>query len=212
MLRRHGQGCPGGDLGIGAERRGEGDDRRTDIAEAAGDDPKPHPLALDLRQSGSIVMMEGGRRLLMGLGQGHPELDAEHPGIALPDFRGRAFRMGDAAARRHPIDRAGADHLAAAEAVAMHDLALEQICHRRQADMGMGADVESLASAQNCGAELIEEDEGADHPALGGGQHPADLEAVAQILDPGEDRHLDEIAVHGASLRGHGHGRSLLLG
>jgi hypothetical protein len=66
--------------------------------------------------------------------------------------------------------------------------------------------------AQDRGAELVEEDEGADHPALGHGQHPADLEAVAQILDPGEDRHLDRIAFHGAGLRGHGHGRSLLLG
>ena len=75
----------------------------------------------------------------------------------------------------------------------MHDLALEQIGHRRQADMGMGADIEPLAGAKDRGAELIEEDEGADHPALGRGQHPADLEAVAQILDPGDDRHLDRI-------------------
>ncbi len=94
MLRRQGKGRAGGDLGIGAERRGEGGDRRAGGAEAAGDDPKPHPLALDLRQSGGIVMMEGGRRLLMGLGQGDPELDAEHAGIPLPDFRRACARNG----------------------------------------------------------------------------------------------------------------------
>ena len=89
----------------------------------------------------------------------------------------------------------------------MHDLALEQICHRRQADMGMGADIEPLAGAQDRGAELIEEDEGADHPALGRGQHAADLEAVAQIL-PGRT----VISTFAARRCGAWSGRSLLLG
>ena len=54
-------------------------------------------------------MMEGGRRFLMGLGQRDPELDPEHAGILLPDLGRGAFGMGDAAARRHPIDGARTD-------------------------------------------------------------------------------------------------------
>ena len=71
--------------------------------------------------------------------------------------------MDDAAAGGHQIDRAGLDHRVAADAVAMLDRAVEQIGDGGEVDVRVGADVHALARRQPRRAELVDEDERADH-------------------------------------------------
>jgi hypothetical protein len=57
-------------------------------------------------------------------------------------------------------------------------LTLDQIGERGEADMRMRSRVDAFASAEDGGTESVEEDEGADHPALGRRQSAADFEAT----------------------------------
>src|SRR5690606_11717671 len=88
----------------------------------------------------------------------------------------------DATASGHPVDLSRADRLGVAQAVTMHDLTGKQIGHRRQADVRMRANVDAAIDAwrQIERPDVVEEDVGADHAALGEGQHAADLQATAQ--------------------------------
>src|SRR5579871_2967253 len=92
----------------------------------AGDQARRQPLALIGRQISAFVMKEGGLLFLFLSRQGHPALDAVDA-VAIAPRLLEAFGMGNAAARRHPVDLASTDRLLAVEAVAMNDLALEQI-------------------------------------------------------------------------------------
>src|SRR5262249_38487229 len=86
--------------------------------------------------------------------------------------------MDDAASRRHPVHRAGADRHGAAEAVAMHDLAVEQIGDGGKADMRMRPHIDAFAGAKYCGPEMIEENEWADHTRARRGQRAANLQST----------------------------------
>src|SRR4029078_4476672 len=91
-----------------------------------------------------------------------------------------ALRMRDAAPGGHPVHLAGADRLLGHQAVAMHDLALEQIRERGQADVRMRAHVDA---ARNAGRELdrsevIEEDEPPDTAPLAEQEHASHGEAA----------------------------------
>jgi len=66
-----------------------------------------------------------------------PQLQAVQPRTALTHFRRRPLRVHDAATRRHPVDVAGSDRSQRADAVAVHDLALEQVRDRREPDVRM---------------------------------------------------------------------------
>jgi hypothetical protein len=101
--------------------------------------------------------------------------------------------MDDAAARRHEIERAGHDRLRRAEAVAVHDFAIEEVGHRREPDVGMRAHIEALAEQKLVRSELVEEDEGPDHLPAGSGQGAANLEA-AEVSRTRHDHLLDRIA------------------
>ena len=90
----------------------------------------------------------------------------------------------------HPVHLAGIDGLEAAQAVAMKDLALEQIGDRGQADMGVRANIDAFARAEHRGTHLVPENEGPDHLALRRGQGPADLE-TAEIPGAGHDHRFD---------------------
>ena len=87
----------------------------------------------------------------------------------------------------HQIDRAGADHLVAADAVAMADRAVEQIGDGGEVDVRVGADVHALARRQARGAELVDEDERPDHRPRPGRKRAANLE-VAEVVGDGDDR------------------------
>ena len=78
-------------------------------------------------------------------------------------FLAGSLRMHDAAAGGHPVHFTRSDRHRRAEAVAMHDLAVEQIGDGGKPDMRVRADVESVAGAEFRRTEMIEENEGADH-------------------------------------------------
>ena len=84
------------------------------------------------------MMDEGGLGLFVFLRQADPGLDAEEPGAAGPQFRRGALGMRNPAPGRHPIDRARPDRLDRSETVAVQDLAMKEIGHGGEADMGWG--------------------------------------------------------------------------
>jgi hypothetical protein len=59
--------------------------------------------------------------------------------------------MHDAAPGSHPVDFAGADRLHTAEAVAVQDLAVEQVGHGREADVRMRPHVEAAPASKRTG-------------------------------------------------------------
>src|SRR6185437_4593155 len=88
------------------------------------------------------------------------------------------LRVRDAATGNHPVDFARPDSLLGRDAVAVHDLAGEQIRYGREPDVGMGTYIHAPGEAR-CEidrTEMVEENEGTDHPALRIGKYPADLE------------------------------------
>jgi hypothetical protein len=110
---------------------------------------------------------EGGRVVLVVVGQGHPRLDAEQAVRALADVGGGPFGVGDAVAGGHQVDRAWRDEHVVAEAVAVLHAATEQVADGRQADVRMRPDVDALCGYKFGGAHLVEEDEWPDHLAFG---------------------------------------------
>ena len=175
-------------------------------------------LALVLKHGeiGGAVMGKGWIAILLRARQRHPCLDAIklRPSLAL--LLGRAFGMDDAASRTHHIQLAGSNNLRAAQGIAMHDLPLEHIGHGRQADMGMGPDVEPLAQQKFSGTKLVEEDEWPDHLRLLRRQSPAHLHAT-KIAHARHDDMVDGRARSGRrrDIDGSGigiHGAALLLG
>ena len=137
-------------------------------------------------------MREARRDLLVGGRHRHPELEAVQA-LAAGAMVGRgALGMHDAAPGRHQVDVARMDGGKAAEAVAVHDLAVEQERHGGEPDMGMRPHVDALAGAELDRPEMIEEDERADHAALDVGQRAADREA-AEIDAARHDHEIDGV-------------------
>src|SRR5688500_2478 len=83
---------------------------------------------------------------LVLLRQGDPGLDAVQV-PALPPRALESLGMRDAAASGHPVDLERPDRLLEPEAVAMHDLAFEEVGHGRQADVGVGPYVHGPGNA-----------------------------------------------------------------
>ncbi len=146
-------------------------------------------------------MVEARISLLVAPRQGEPGLDAEELEGRSPELRRGPFRMDDAAARRHQVDLARPDRQGGAEAVAMVDLAIEQVAHGRKPDMRMRPDVHPLPKQEFGRAELIEEDEGPDHLATLRRQGAPHAEA-AEILGGRHDDLLDGIAGMGVARNG----------
>src|SRR3546814_17209234 len=107
-------------------------------------------------------MPEPGIRFLTFVRQRYPGLDAVHRTAVGPQLL-EALGMGDTPARGHPVDLAGPDRLFGADAVAMHDLAIEQVGDRRQADMRMRTDIGLARQARlhQLVPHAVEEDVGA---------------------------------------------------
>jgi hypothetical protein len=81
--------------------------------------------------------------------------------------------MSHAPAGRHPVDLAGSDRLQRAQAVAVQDLARQQVGDRRQADVRVRSVVEPVTQQELGRADLIEEDEQAHHLPPRGRQRAA---------------------------------------
>jgi hypothetical protein len=115
-------------------------------------------------------MVEGRRHFLVARRQRDPTLQSVQMFAAGTMIGARALGMRDAAARRHPVHVAGHDRHRAAEAVAMHDLAFEEIGDGGKPDVRVRAHVNALARAELRRSHVIEKDEGPDHAAAGRGQ------------------------------------------
>src|SRR3546814_6301377 len=103
--------------------------------------------------------------LFLGLRQRHPALDHLEGAPGLRRRVVEALRMGDAAAGGHPVHLAGANSLLGAEAVAVHEPAVEQIADGGEHDMRMRSDigVATLIGRQLQRTGMIEETE--EHPS-----------------------------------------------
>src|SRR6516165_2107122 len=111
---------------------------------------------------------------------------------------GGALGMHDAAARCHPVHRAGADRHRGAERVAMHDLAVEQIGDGGEPDMRVRPHVDAVAGLEHRRAEMIEEDERSDHARASRRQRAMHLKA-AEIDRARYDQLRDGVARWGAA-------------
>jgi hypothetical protein len=89
-----------------------------------------------------------------------PELETVRARTSAPQFGTRAFGMDDAASCGHPIDIARPNGLVRSEAVAMNDLAIEEIRHCREADMRVRPDIETMSRSEICGPHMIKKTNG----------------------------------------------------
>jgi hypothetical protein len=96
--------------------------------------------------------------------------------------------MGDAPARRHPVDVAGPDLLHAAQRVAVHLRAVEQVGDGGKTDMRMGTHIDAPAGRKIHRPEIIEEDEGADAAPRRLGQQAGYEKSIAQVVCLAGDR------------------------
>ena len=149
------------------------------------------------------MVHEGGIALLVALGQRHPGLDAEQLLPRALALGGGALGVDDAASRAHPVYRARLDGDVGAQRVPVVDLPLEQVGQRGKVDMRVRTHVNALIGQELGRAHLVEEDEGADHLALGGGQRTAHRH-LAQIDRARDDQGLNGIDARG--IAGHGVG------
>src|SRR5580700_7265735 len=104
-----------------------------------------------------------------------------------------ALGMHDAAACGHPVHGAGPDRHRGAKAVAMHDLAVEQVGDGGKPDMRVRPHVDAVAGLEHRRPEMVEEDKRADHARLPRRQRAMHLEA-AEIDRAGHDHLLDGVA------------------
>jgi hypothetical protein len=107
-----------------------------------------------------------------------------------------ALGMADAGARCHPVHLSRYDDLLDPQAVAVGDLALKQIGHGGEADMGVRAHI-GIARHMRRQIErthMVEKNKGTDHAALGERQHAADLQR-AQAAPPRFDHHVEHVSL-----------------
>jgi hypothetical protein len=107
---------------------------------------------------------------------GDPQLDAvQHAAVA----RRRLLRMGHTAPGGHQVELPGADRLLAAEAVGVHDLALDQPRHRLKAGVGVRTDLHASARpVRRHRPEVVGEAPRPDRPPLPPRQRSAHVHAT----------------------------------
>src|SRR4051812_44089493 len=105
-------------------------------------------------------MREARLAFLVRARQRHPSLDAEQLALALDaSLLSGALGVDDATACAHQVHGPGPDRDLGAEAVAVHDLAVEQIGDGSEPDMRVWAHVHAGADEELGRAHLIPEDE-----------------------------------------------------
>jgi uncharacterized protein DUF2721 len=108
-------------------------------------------------------------------------------------LRRRALGMHDAAPGGHPVDVARANRLHRAEAVAMQDLAFEEIGHRGKADVRMRPHVEAFARRERHRAHLVKEHERTDRALARCRQRPAHFEAAAEVTRARNEQSVEHV-------------------
>src|SRR5262245_1311239 len=187
MLGVERQRCAGVEASVGVEDFRIGLHRRGLAVEGARYDAHALAALLDQRQFSLVVMLEEGLALFMLLRQRHPGLDAGDGRTGRAQLRRGALGVGDAAPGVHPVDVARLDRLRRAERVALEDAAFEPLGDGGEVEVRVWAHVETLAGFEARRAELIPEDEGADHALLDRRQRAAHHEIVAEVARLGGD-------------------------
>ena len=141
----------------------------------------------------ALNMHETGRAFFEVFRKCDPALDAEQRPACRLALRTLTFRMNDASSGGHPVQRSGSDCLLGSKAVPVVQFAVEQIGHRRKADMGMRLDVDAAADKQFGRPHLVEEDEGTDHAAANRGKGAAHLKSP-DVAGARNDDRLDRVA------------------
>src|SRR5688572_9803289 len=162
----------------------------------ARDEAERNAVVVGLRQVIARMVRERRLDFLVLLRQGDPGLDA----VQAPALAARALEalgMRDAAASGHPVDLERPDRLLEPEAVAMHDLALEQVGHGRQADVRMRPYVDGPGNARRKihRADSIKEDERSHHPPLRIRKYAPDFKS-AEIPAPLFDDEFDHVGTY----------------
>ena len=104
--------------------------------------------------------------------------------------------MNDAASGGHEIHRTRRDLLDVSLAVAMQDLAVEEVGDGRQANVRMRPNIQPLPSDKLNRAEMIEEDKRPHHLTLAVREGPSDLEPT-EITNARDDHQFEGVAGSG---------------
>ncbi len=177
---------------IGEERLPQGLDRGGLAKNAAAHDPNGGTVLADDRKRSDVVVRKARRAFLLRIRQRDPALEPMD-GLAVASMLGgRALGMHNSAPGRHPVHFARTNGRGASEAVAMHDLAVEEIGDGCKPDMGMRPHVDPLTGAEFGRAEMIEEDEGSDHAPARVRQRAAHGE-MAEIDAARHDHEIDGV-------------------
>ena len=140
------------------------------------------------RKKRRTVRVPEARRILLVLdGQRAPQLQAVAAPRHAVQVVGRALGVHDAAAGRHPVNRAGLDALHHAGGVAVQHRALEQVGHRGQPDVRVGPHIVVVRGLRGDRPEVVEEQERPDRLALHRRQRAPNQKAAAEVLDVGLD-------------------------
>lgn len=102
-----------------------------------------------------------------------------------------AFGVGYALPGGHPVYGTRRDHLMRTQGIAVGDFAVEKIGDGGQTDMRVRANIQTFADAIFRRTHMVEEDKGAEHPALGPWQQAPDGQA-ANIGFTGGDGQFDQ--------------------
>ena len=123
-----------------------------------------------------------------------PALQTEHRSPRRAHRLGRALRMSDTTPRRHEVHCARHDLLDVTFAVPMQDASIEQVGDRSEADVRMRPHIQAVPGNELHGAEMVEEDERANHLALAVRQRPPHLEPVTEVARSGHENQLQRLA------------------
>lgn len=174
----------GGGFDVGEEGGlGEGDGA-DGVVELAGEEANGGVADGEFGDGFGLDAVVAGLNVLLSDGEAGPDLDAVDDGVDVG-----LFGVDDAAACGDPLGAAGADAVFVAEGVAVDLGAFEEVRDDFDASVGVGGD--AAPNFHGGGAEVIEEDEGADVAAFGLGEGAEDGEIAdgggvgAEGLDDG---------------------------
>lgn len=151
-----------------------------------------HP---DRRSRPVTVIREGRRRVLVALRQSEPSLDPEQAVRPAARRRRNALRMGDSAARDHPVQCARTDDSIGPGAGPAMDVAAAEAGHGGETDLRMRPDIDTLARQTCGGAGLVEDPAWRDRPAIRCRHGASNLEA-AEIPCTETDERLGRVDAH----------------
>lgn len=151
-----------------------------------------HP---DRRSRPVTVIREGRRRVLVALRQSEPSLDPEQAVRPAARRRRNALRMGDSAARDHPVQCARTDDSIGPGAGPAMDVAAAEAGHGCETDLRIRPDIDTLARQTCGGAGLVEDTAWRDRAAIRCRHGASNLEAAA-IPCTETDERLGRVDAH----------------